>query len=131
LTLLSAHAQQKIDWQLLSNVSFSQPDPGHRGPVYGKPVFGESIKHLNGQTVVLHGYMLPLTADNQQYILSKYPFTECFFCGGAGKETVVELLLANKLHFDIDEPVTIQGTLHLVEDPLQLSYRLVDATQVE
>lgn len=128
---LSLLAQQQIDWQLLSHVSFSTPDPSHRGPVYGAPEFGPPVKALEGQTVVLHGYMLPLTVDNQQYILSKYPFTECFFCGGGGKETVVELKLADDLEFDLDEQVTIQGELQLIRDPLQLSYLLVNARRVE
>lgn len=133
LALLGAttQAQTTIDWHTLSHVSFASPDPSHRSPVYGKPTFGEPVKAIEGHTVVLHGYMLPLTVDNKQYILSKYPFTECFFCGGAGKETVVELKLADDLSFDIDEPVTIQGKLQLVYDPMQISYQIVDASRVD
>lgn len=123
--------QQKIDWHVLSQVSFSQPDSDHVDPVYGSPTFHAPVKALQGETVILHGYMLPLTVDNKLYILSKYPFTECFFCGGAGKETVVELKLKDELEFDLDEPVTVKGELRLVYDPLQISYQIVDATQVE
>lgn len=131
LLFAAMQAQTTIDWHTLSHVSFSTSEAGHRAPVYGAPTFGEPVKALEGRTVVLHGYMLPLTVDNKQYILSKYPFTECFFCGGAGKETVVELKLEDDLSFDIDEPITIKGKLQLVYDPMQISYQIVDASRVD
>jgi len=126
-----SQAQVNIDWYTLSHVNFSTPEADHRAPVYGAPSFGDTVKALEGQTVILDGYMLPLTVDNKLYVLSKYPFTECFFCGGAGKETVVELRLQKEMRFDIDEPVTIQGQLRLVHDPMEISYQIVDAHRVD
>ena len=122
--------QMSIDWYDLEEVSFAKPESGHKGPVYGAPHFPQTIKNLEGKTLTIQGYMLPLTVDNQLYVLSRYPFTECFFCGGAGKETVIELKLAREMHFDLDEEVIIQGKLRLVDDPLQLSFVLEDAIQV-
>ncbi len=124
-----AYGQTSINWQDLADVHFTSH--GKKDPVYGLPNFGPTVEALEGQTVVIDGYMLPLTVDNTLYILSKYPFTECFFCGGAGKETVVELKLSEQLKFNVDEPVTIQGKLKLIEDPLQISYVLEEATRIE
>lgn len=123
-------AQQAIDWQILSHVKFVQEDQSNRDPVYGRPIFEPSVKSLSGKEVIIEGFMLPLTVDNQLYILSRYPFTECFFCGGGGKETVIELILAEDWEFDLDEQVTVKGTLVLVDDPLQISYKLVEAEPV-
>mgnify|MGYP006268469129 CR=1 FL=1 len=127
----SLPAQHRIDWDFLSQVTFSQPDGDNRDPVYGKPVFEAPVREMEGKKVVIEGFMLPLTVDNQQYILSRYPFTECFFCGGGGKETVVELILTEAWEFDLDEQVTVQGRLRLVEDPMQISYRLEEAEPVK
>lgn len=123
LALGQLPAQQSITWDQLADVRFERP-AGENDPLYGLPVFGEQVQALAGQQVRLTGYMLPLTVENKRYILSRYPYTACFFCGGAGKETIVELELAQPETFDIDTRTTVCGVLRLISDPLQPAYRI-------
>jgi len=122
-------AQQVIGWNDLKDVRYTDPaNPELAGdPLHQVPHFGPEVKALAGKEVEIRGYMLPLTVDNKLYILSQYPFTECFFCGGAGKETVIELKLKKESKFDIDESIVMQGTFRLNDNPLELSYVLEEA----
>lgn len=114
-------AQEAITWKQLADIKFG---PGKTG----EPYFGAIPTSLEGKQVSLQGYMLPLTVDNKLFILSKYPYTECYFCGMAGKETVVELKLANpNWKFGLDEPVNMAGTLKLVKSGEGLVYMLENA----
>ena len=62
-------------------------------------------------------------------MLSAYPYTQCFFCGGAGPESVIDVL-AEELtnHFSMDDIVTFEGQLRLNATDLNyLNYILEDA----
>ncbi|MEO1448291.1 MAG: hypothetical protein AAFV07_02120, partial [Bacteroidota bacterium] len=109
----------------LSAVSFLMDDLGGM-----TPTFAESVQLLDSSVIEIEGYMLPLTVDNDLFILSRYPFSECFFCGAAGKETVMELKPKKPFEFDVDEPVKVRGRLRLETDPMQLAYVLEDAVLV-
>ncbi|MEL6135631.1 MAG: DUF3299 domain-containing protein, partial [Bacteroidota bacterium] len=118
LTCGSLSAQVDIRWQDLERVSFSASESeGDMGLVVA-PDFSASVKALDGKKIRIKGFMLPLTVDNQLYILSRFHFSNCFFCGGAGKETVIELDPKDTdLSFEIDESVSVTGILRLVNDP--------------
>jgi len=126
-------AQEVTSWQFLSDVSFPTSRIEQRRGHYGVPVFSDEIQSKEGQEIIIKGYMLPITIDNQRYILSQFPFSDCFFCGGAGKETVVELKLKLKeiKDFPIDDPIKIKGKLELIPSPHELCYRLTDAVWVK
>ena len=51
---------------------------------YWKPVFGPQVLAAEGQDVYITGYVIPVDLDEDFYVLSRYPFANCFFCGGAG-----------------------------------------------
>jgi len=128
LFALQANAQTKLVWPALAKLTFEASETDTEG----LPVFSEELKSLDGQMVVIVGYMLPLTVDNDRFILSRYPFYNCYFCGNAGRETVIELhpKLEN-WEFEIDDKVKIQGKLKLVADEESLIYELVEAEEVE
>lgn len=95
---------------------------------WGKPKFGDSLKELAGKEVKIKGYMLPITVDRKEYILSQYHFSECFFCGNGGLETVMELKLSEEIKKVIlDHPVSFVGTLKLNKKPYELVYVLENA----
>lgn len=97
------------------------------------PVFGEDIKKLEGQEVSLEGYVLLISADDDEeiVILSKYPYSQCFFCGGAGPESVVDVLLKEEYldhKLKMDQKVLFKGRLKLNADDLDhLNYIFEDA----
>ena len=124
----TSFAQKTIDWNDLTNVTYKTIFDQEAGYVYMKPIFGDELKALDGKEVLLKGYVMPMDTEGEQYALSAYPYSSCFFCGGAGKESVVELWLADKGdRFKLDQVVTIRGTLQLNEDQFGLNYFLKDA----
>ncbi|MEM1135630.1 MAG: hypothetical protein AAGI07_07300 [Bacteroidota bacterium] len=53
------------------------------------PQFDAQIKQLEGQRVKLKGFVMPFDYGDEPFVvLSKYPYSSCFFCGGAGPESV-------------------------------------------
>lgn len=128
----SLQAQQKINWQVLSAIEYSYIHNYDANIWYGEPQFGPEVQKLDSQTVIIKGYVLPLDADGNQYVLSANPFSSCFFCGGAGQESIMELRLRKKKsRFETDQIVTFIGTLHLNDQELELNYILEDARPYE
>ncbi|MEO0896658.1 MAG: hypothetical protein AAFY71_09690 [Bacteroidota bacterium] len=131
LLTAASFAQDISSWDLLADVRFPTSIRQQRLGDYGEPIFGTKIQAKAGQEITIKGYMLPITVDNEKFILSQFPFQDCFFCGGAGKETVIELDFEKLEDFPIDEPVYIKGRLELVPVPHELCYRIVDAKWVK
>lgn len=124
--------QQKINWTFLSDVQYSYIQNYDANVWYGSPTFGEDIKALDGQEVVIKGYVLPMDIEGNQYMLSANPFNTCFFCGGAGQESVMELRLDKKRRkYETDQVVTFIGTLRLNDAELEINYILENARPYE
>ena len=123
--------QAKIDWSILSDVKFRQKLIKEYNSVYLLPKFGKQPKAYAGQEVVLSGYLIPLSADFSQLVLSKTPYASCFFCGQSGPETVVELELdpkSKKRFFRMDDFVQVTGALSLSKNAVQsLPYKMTNA----
>ncbi len=97
------------------------------------PIFSEKIKALEGKEVEVKGYMIPLDELIGQnfFILSAFPFNMCFFCGGAGPETVIEINTLKRIQFT-EEPILIKGKLELNQfDYNHMMYILNDAVLVD
>ncbi len=59
--------------------------------VLPKPKFGKKLRKLNGQTITIQGFFLPLDLTGGVFILSYNPMISCFFCGVGGPQTIIEL----------------------------------------
>ena len=97
------------------------------------PKFSQDVQNLDGTTVKLRGYMMPLDQAKKQknFILSANPVASCYFCLPGGPETMVEVKATKSMKFSYN-PITISGTLQLLaDDPMGMYYRLVDATMEE
>lgn len=98
------------------------------------PLFGKKVKELNGQEVTVRGYVLPLNVskDQKYFILSAVPYNQCFFCGGAGPESVMEVFSTVPVEMT-QKPVTIRGTLRVNLQPSigQVLYTLKNAQLVK
>jgi hypothetical protein len=105
---------QIIDWKLLAKVDFIDQYFPEFEAWYLIPKFKEEVKALDQKSVIIKGYIIPLDVDGGEYALSAYPFSACFFCGGAGPESVIKLELKEKTdRFDTDDIITFSGTLAL------------------
>ena len=84
-------AQKEIDWNVLADVQFTDLYIEEVDEYFLYPHFGPSVRELAGQEVMIRGFVLAIDPTENYYILSKGPFSSCFFCGVGGPETIVEL----------------------------------------
>jgi len=90
-TFVNISAQQRISWEQLADVTWSETYIDSLGYNEIKGDFGPEVLALNGQEVIISGYVIPLDAMGLSYALSRTSFASCFFCGQAGAETVMDL----------------------------------------
>jgi hypothetical protein len=99
---------------------------------YWKPVFGPQVIAAENEDVYITGYVIPVDLDEDFYVLSRYPFANCFFCGGAGPESVIDLRFADSDHrtYQTDERLAFHGNLRLnADDVYQMNYILEGAEE--
>ena len=127
----SGWAQTEITWLTLTDVKFSRKYFEEVDEYLFYPEFGASVKALEGQEVYLQGYMFPIAPEENNFILSRYPFASCFFCGASGPESIVELMLKpGHPKFQMDQTVTIQGKLRLNQDDIDYCNYILEEAEV-
>ena len=120
-------------WKTLSKVTFKKEYDEMMGFKVDVPVFSEQVKALDGQEVIVTGYIIPVEGykSHTEFVFSAFPYNMCFFCGGAGPETVMEVYSTEPVKYTATE-VTIKGTLILNNGDInRLMYALIDAEQVK
>ena len=123
---------RELTWAELADVDFKDVYLEELDSYYWKPIFGPQVFAAEGQDVYITGYVIPVDLDEDFYVLSRYPFANCFFCGGAGPESVVDLRFAAKDHraYQTDERLTFHGNLRLnADDVYQMNYILEGAEE--
>ena len=121
---------EKLTWEDLTDVEFKDVYVEELDAYYWKPIFGPSVENLEGKKFHITGYVIPVDIDEDFYVLSRYPFANCFFCGGAGPETVVDLQFTghSPREYATDERLTFAGELKLNSDDVyQMNYIIVGA----
>ena len=124
----SAFAQEKNMWKTLSNVTVERSFDEILSIDVEHYNFASQVKALNGKEISLEGWMIPLDElrGENYFVLSSLPFANCFFCGGAGPETVAEVFSKKEVKFT-EKKVKVTGVLTLnSDDPLRLMYILND-----
>lgn len=128
----TSSAQQADDmyfWKILSKVKYKSKLDIESGEVIYTPIFNKAIQKLEGETIILKGYVIPADLTGGKMTLSAFPYSSCFFCGGAGPESVIEVEASSPIIYRMDKAVILQGKLELNrDDPLRLMYILTDAT---
>ncbi|WP_271765759.1 hypothetical protein [Aquimarina algiphila] len=109
-------AQHKLSWNNLTDVSFHDVYNVHYDDYFLKPTFGPIIKSYEGSKITIKGYFLDFSHEEEFYIISRNPMSSCFFCGGAGPETIVEVIFKQKSAFKTDQIVEVTGILELNAD---------------
>lgn len=124
------HSQDFLGWEILADVTFTEAYSETWGINVLTAEFGDIVSSLADKEVVLSGYMLPLDAMGTSYVLSRNPNASCFFCGGAGPETIVGLEIQPEFlkRYRTDAYMTFKGVLRLhASNDRQMNYMLVEA----
>ena len=131
--VVAAAEPVKLSWETLRDVTFKKKWYPEESVYMLYPTFGAGIQKLSGKPVELTGYVLPVDYESNLYVLSAFPYSACFFCGGAGPESVASLKFKKSgLKFKTDERRTFRGTLKLNADNIyELNYIIADAEMVE
>jgi len=119
-----------VRWWMLQDVTFEDVYNAERDEYYLKPIFGERVLALDNQLIEISGYVIPVDISSGLYVLSAYPFSACYFCGGAGPESVMQLEFKGtpEEKFKTDDYLTFRGKLILNSTNLEdLNYILKDA----
>lgn len=126
---LSSEAFSQNYWKELADVSFkTKLDESGNYPIQF-PIFGEKVKALDGKEITLKGFIVPLDdlKGENFFVLSLLPFNICYFCGGAGPETVIEVHTEEPYDFT-EEIIQVKGVLKMnASDPAKLMYVLEKA----
>ena len=120
-------------WKTLAKITFKKEYDELMGFKIDVPVFSKDIKALEGKEVTIKGYIIPVEGykSHTEFIFSAFPYNMCFFCGGAGPETVMEVFSKEPIEYSA-EAVTIKGKLELNADDInRLMYGLSEVTLVE
>lgn len=120
-------------WNTLGKLTFKKEFDAALGFKIDKPVFGDEIKALSGKMIEVKGYIIPTDGykSHTEFILSAFPYNMCFFCGGAGPETVMEVIAKSPVKFT-SEAVTLRGKLALnTDDVNRLIYSITEVEQVD
>ncbi|MBW1296671.1 hypothetical protein [Aquimarina litoralis] len=123
-------SQQKISWNDLTDVQFSNVYNANYDEYFLKPAFGTSLASLEGKKVSLRGYFLDFSSDEDPFFMvSRNPMASCFFCGGSGPESIVEVMFIKRPKYKTDQIVEVIGILELNDDDVDhCNYILKEAT---
>ncbi len=121
-------------WRTLALMKFERQYSENDGISQQQGRFVPLIEALEGQEITLKGYVVPLTGKTAQshFMFSAYPYADCFFCGKAGPESVVEVFTKGekKIRFS-DDAITIKGIFKFTsKDPNDIMFTLEKAEVV-
>lgn len=120
-------------WKTLSKITYKKQYNEIMGFKVDVPVFSKDIMALEGQVVEVKGYIIPVEGykSHKEFIFSAFPYNMCFFCGGAGPETVMEVEAMDPIKFK-SEAIKLRGVLKLNADDINnLMFKIVDAQQIK
>jgi hypothetical protein len=114
LMLLTWFSVSDEGWSLFATVKFKSTFIKEYNERFLVPVFDTKIRSMEGELITIKGHYMPFDFKDHTIILSRFPYASCFFCGGAGPESVAEIQLTSKPDkLKADQMLTVQGRLRL------------------
>ncbi len=126
-------AQEESVWKKLSKITYKQEYNELFGFKVDIPVFSNQIKEMEGKTIEVKGYIIPIEGykSHKEFMFSAFPYNMCFFCGGAGPETVMEVYASEPIEYSAEQ-IRIKGKLTLNADDInRMMYILEDVEMIE
>jgi hypothetical protein len=119
-------------WPLFARVKFNPVLLKEFNEYFLVPVFDSKMLALAGTEITLTGFYIPFDLPANRLVISKNPYSSCFFCGGSGPESVAEAVLKSKPpKLKVDQVITIRGKLKLnAKDVNQLNFILEEAEMI-
>lgn len=106
----SVQAQFTLDWSYFKSTTYDLDSTG----AYVNPVYSEALQEWDDKEIFIVGYIVPLNVQLRTYVISAYPLEQCFFCGNAGPETVIQLYFKDSPpRLLTDQYVILKGKLKL------------------
>lgn len=119
-------------WKLLEQTKLNDRTDKKSGIIYTKPMFPESVKSLNGKTIKIAGWMMPLGNGKTQtrWVMLGYP-PGCPFHMHALPNQFIEVLSPGGVPTNEAKIFVMTGTLELTGfDESGIFYRLKNARPV-
>lgn len=113
LSAANAQAQEKVMWSSFYTQSYEERYHEELAMWYTAPLWKNSIESLNGIEIQITGYVIALDTEANDYVLSAFPFSSCFFCGQGGPESIMLIELSQKERFKTDDVKTFVGKLEI------------------
>lgn len=129
---LAAQEETNV-WQTLAKITYTKQYDELLGFKVDVPVFSDDVQDLEGTQVEVKGYIIPVEGyqGHTEFVFSAFPYNMCFFCGGAGPETVMEVYANEPIQYQATS-IRLSGTLELNDEDInQLMYILRDAELIE
>jgi len=120
-------------WQVMSQVSYQKIKDESLGFELDYPLFSKELQSYEGKQITIRGYIIPTDGykSQKEFVFSAFPYKSCFFCGGAGPETVIEVFSTNGINFT-SEKIEIKGILKLNRTDLnRLMFQLLNAVEIK
>lgn len=133
-TTVLAQSGKTDMWDVFAKTKFEPKYYENLGEYLFYPNFPADLKAMAGKEVTIEGFYVPFAPEDGEYIiLSKYPMSQCFFCGGGGPESVLEVNFAKGLpKFQVDDLITVKGKLKLNADNVDhVNFILTEAVLVK
>jgi hypothetical protein len=127
-------AQKADNWNVFAKTKFEPKFNEEAGEYIFYPTFPAELKTQQGKEIVIEGFYVPFAPEGDDYIiLSKYPMSQCFFCGGGGPESIAEVYFSRDPgKFQVDDLITVRGKLKLNTDDMDhLNFILTDAVLIK
>ncbi|HUN15653.1 MAG TPA: hypothetical protein PK622_02520 [Saprospiraceae bacterium] len=120
-------------WQVMGQVSYQKIKDESLGFELDYPLFSKELQSYEGKQITIRGYIIPTDGykSQKEFVFSAFPYKSCFFCGGAGPETVIEVFSTNGINFT-SEKIEIKGILKLNRTDLnRLMFQLLNAEEIK
>jgi hypothetical protein len=117
-----------LNWNIMNDIKLEECFNEDIGEYFWCPEFGSIMKSLQGKTVALKGYILPL--EGGYFVLSMNPMASCYFCGGGGPQSIVDLKFKSPRAFKMDANLMFKGKLRLNKDNIEELFYVLDDADV-
>ena len=125
-----ALAQQSLGWDVLEQATFEVKMDEETQSYWLVPEFSDAVLFFDNETVIIEGYFIQMDSEENIHVLSRFPYSSCFFCGAAGPESIVELQMKDPIKsLAMNKQLRVKGQFQLnSENQEHFNYILKNAT---